>query len=197
MGLTTIELALPCAVVPAGAHDVYLVSGRSVGRWVEISLALAARQRHLLAEDSYEPVQVIAMKRFARGEIAAYSTYAGHLEDAARVAARGELGYSVHTPAEDGTLVVCLVTRLLDDEGRVHTEISHEQSFEDPESTIALVQANERATELRAIAQQMNEQWASLREARLLERQAQYDEADRRQRAADELEWIVNGEIDR
>jgi hypothetical protein len=62
------------------------------------------------------------------------------------------------------------------------------KGFEDPESTSALVQANERATELRAIAHDMNEQWESQHEARLLERQAEYDEADSRQRAADELE---------
>jgi hypothetical protein len=191
-----IEPVLPFAVVPAGADDVYLVSGRSVGHWVEISLSVAARHRHLLSQDSYEVVQVLAMRRFQRREIAAYSRYAGHLEDVARLAARGELGYTVHTAAQDGKVVVSLASRLMDDDGRVHTEISHEQSFADPESTVAFVQANERATELRAIAQEMNEQWAARRGAQLLERQAQYDETDRRQQAADELEQIVNSEAD-
>jgi hypothetical protein len=122
-----IEPALPFVVVPAGAHDAYVVRGRSVGHWVEISLSLAARHRHLLGEDSYEVVQLLAMKRFPLSEIATYSTYAGRLEDAAQVAAHGELGHTVHTAAEDGKVVGALVARLLDYDGRVHPGISHEQ----------------------------------------------------------------------
>jgi hypothetical protein len=119
-----IEPALPFVVVPAGAHDAHVVRGRSVGHWVEISLSLAARHRHLLGQDSYEVVQLLAMKRFPLSEIAAYSTYAGRLEDAAQLAAHGELSHTVHTAAEDGKVVVALVARLLDYDGRVHTEIS-------------------------------------------------------------------------
>lgn len=134
------------------------MEGRAVGAWIEVTLSRARWQRRRLGADRYTPTEVMVLKRFRRSDLAGYSSYAGHLEDAARIAPRGELGYSVHTAAEDGVLTASLAARLLAQDGRVHTEISNEHHFENPDSEIALVQTNEKAAELRAAAAELNDE---------------------------------------
>jgi hypothetical protein len=56
------------------------------------------------------------------------------------------------------------------------------------------VQANEKATELRAIAEQLNDEWASARDASLRELRAEYDRADAQARAAEDLRRIIDAE---
>jgi hypothetical protein len=116
------------------------------------------------------------------------------LEDAARYAARGELGYTVESVAEGGSVRVSLVARLLAESGELLTEVSHEHRFEDPDSHSTLVQASERAAELRALAQQLNDNWTSLHKARLLEIQAEYERADAHAQAASQLQQILESE---
>lgn len=186
--------ALPFVAIPASDDEAYVVEGHHIGAWVEMTLTRASRQRRRFGSDSYTPTDLLALKRFRRGDIAGYTTFAGHLEDSARVAGRGQLGYSVYTAAEGGTVSVSLVARLLGPDGRVHTEISHENRFDDADSELALVQANEKATELRAIAEQLNDEWASARDASLRELRAEYDRADAQARAAEDLRRIIDAE---
>jgi hypothetical protein len=122
--------------------------------------------------------------------------YAASLEDAARSAAHGELGYEVHTTAEPSGVRVSLVARLLGPDGHVKTEISDEHYFEEPDSHTALVQANEKATELRSQAEQLNNDWVSLRRARVLELQTEYEKADAQAQAAQSLQDIIDAERD-
>jgi hypothetical protein len=115
--------------------------------------------------------------------------YTEHLEDAARYAARGELGYTLNSVVDDAGVRISLVARLIADDGHLETEISHEQHLEDPE------QANEKANELRAVARELNDEWASRRRARLLELRTEYEKADARAEAADaRLDRIIDAE---
>jgi hypothetical protein len=190
----TIGPSLPFVAIPSSKDEAYVVQGSAAGDQVEVSLSRASRRRHLLGSYSYTALELFALRRFRRSDVSGYSSYAGHLEDAARVAARGELGYTVYTSVDDGVVAVSLVARLLGADGRVHTEISHESRFEEPDSELALVQANETATELRSSAAELNDQWASTNAARLAELRAQYDQADAQAQAAEELLHIVEAE---
>jgi hypothetical protein len=190
----TLDSSLPFFAAPASDDESYVVRGRMVGRFVEISLSRDSRERHRFRSDSYTPIELLALKRFRPAEVSAYTAYAGELETAADVAARGELGYTVHTVSENGQLRIALIARLLTADGRVQTEISHEHSFEDPDSQVVLVQANEKATEIRAEAQGLNDKWVSARAAQLLELRAGYDEADAQAKAGDDLQRIVDAE---
>ena len=187
---------LPSFSIPASDHEVYMVGGSLVGRFVEMSLCRVRRERHRSGLEELVPVELLALKRFRRGEIAEYSSYAGHLEDTARIAARGQLGYTVEVTADDGTVKLCLVARLLDVDGFVHTDISHEWLFREPGSHAALVRANEKAVELRELAGALNEQWASVRAANLASRRAVYEQVDADARAAEELKGIIDSEKD-
>lgn len=89
-----------------------------------------------------------------------------------------------------------LVARLLTESGELRTVTSHRCRFDDPDSHASLVQATEKATELRALAQQLNENWSSLRASRLLEIQTGYERAEAAAAAADELQRIVESEAD-
>jgi hypothetical protein len=162
---------------------------------VDITLSRDLRpQKH--GSDAYRPVELMALKRFELGDGAGYRAYADGLEDAARYAARGELGYTVRTLAEGSRMQVSLVARLLTESGEIRTVVSHERRFEDPDSQVALVQASECSAELRALAERLNEHWSSLRQARLLEIQAEYDRAAAEEQAAAELQRIVESETD-
>jgi hypothetical protein len=190
----TIDPVLPNRAFPASEHEGYVVEGCFAGPFVEISLSRATRHTHRFGSDSYTAIEQLALKRFGRDEEAEYGEYAGNLEDAARIAARGELGYDVQTTAEDGKVKVKLIARLLAPDGRIHTDISHEESFEDADSELALVRANEKATELRALAEELGEQWTSERRSNLLKLRAEYDEADARLKSAQDLKRIVDAE---
>jgi hypothetical protein len=122
--------------------------------------------------------------------------YAEQLEDAARLAARGELGYAVQTVADDRGLRVFVLARLLTDVGRVTTEISHEHYFDKPDSQATLIKANEMATELRAMAEELNDRWLSLRRARVQELRNEYEKVDALAEAAEGLKRIVDAESD-
>lgn len=175
-------------------EESYVVRGLRAGPFVEISLSRDARHKRRFGSESYEPVELLALKRFRPTDIAGYSTYAGNLEVAADIAARGKLGYTVHTSSDNGRVRISLVARLLAPDGRVRTEISHEQSFEDPDSQVALVQASEKAAELSSVAEELNDQWASVRSATVSDLRADYDRADADVQAADELQRIVDAE---
>jgi hypothetical protein len=192
----TIDPFLPFFVCPATDAECYVVRGRRAGPLVEISLTREHRETHRFGSDTYTPLEVLAVKRFPRVKESAYMSYADSLEDAARYAARGELGYHVHTVADTSRVRVALVARLLGPDGQVDTEISHEHYFEDPDSQAALIQANEEATELRALAQQLNDEWVSRRRARVLELQTEYEKADALAQAAQGLRRIVDAERD-
>lgn len=170
-----------------------MVRGRQLGSSVEISLSrdLHERKHH---SDHYTTIELIAVRRFAHTDSARYRDYADRLEDAARYAARGELGYSVSVAADGPAVDVSLVARLLTETGEIRTELSHEHRFEDPDSELALVKASEKAAELRVLAQQLNENWSSLHQARLLEIRAEYEQADRDAEAASELQRLVDSE---
>jgi hypothetical protein len=180
---------LPYATFPAAEGLCYVVRGRQVSAFVEISLSLERDGEQRSGSDTYAPIEELAVKQFPDDDRLAYMAYAEHLEDAARYAARGELGYTLHTVVDDAGVRLSLVARLLADDGRLETEISHEQYLEDPE------QANQKATELRAIASERNDQWVSLRRARLRELRTQYEKADADADAAEaRVERIIDAE---
>ena len=185
----SVDPFLPCSTFPAAEGESYVVRGRQVGAFVEISLSHDREEKHLFHSDTHEPIEELAFKRFPGEDVSGYMVYADHLEDAARYAARGELGYSLNTVVGDAGVRVSLVSRLLADDGQLETEISHEQFLEDPE------QAKEKTEELRAIARELTDQWVSARRARLLELRTEYEEADARAEAADaRLDRIVDAE---
>jgi hypothetical protein len=188
-----IDPFLPFLVCPSGGDECFVVRGRRVARSVEITLSRDLRP-HKHGSDTYTLLELMALKRFGAGDTGESRAYADGLEDAARYAARGELGYTVRTLAEGPRVHVSLVARLLSEGGEVRTVVSHERWFEDPDSQIALVQASECSAELQALAEQMNEHWSSLRQARLLEIQAEYDRAEAEEDAATELQRIVESE---
>ena len=191
-----IDPFLPSFVCPGQGEECFVVRGRRVGGSVEITLTRDRHERKHRS-DTYTPLELMAIRRFERGDTAGYRAYADGLEDAARYAARGELGYTVRTAADGGSVRVSLVARLLSESGQVRTDVSHEHRFEDPDSQLALVQASEKSAELRALAEKLNDNWFSVHEARLMEIQAEYDTADARDEAANELQQIVESENDR
>jgi hypothetical protein len=188
------DLSFRFQAFPASEMESYVVRGLRAGPFVEISLSRDARHRRHFGSENYEPIELLALKRFRPTDIAGYSAFAGNLEVAADIAARGKLGYTVHTSADNGRVRISLVGRLLAPDGRVRTAISHEQSFDDPDTAVALVQANERAVELSGMAEELNDEWASERNARVSELRADYDRADADADAAEELQRIVDGE---
>lgn len=190
-----IDPFLPSFVCPAEGEECYVVRGRQVAGSVEISLSRDLHRRHHHSEE-YTPLELVAIKRFEQADTSGYRAYADRLEDAARYAARGELGYTVRTAADRSSVRVSLVARLLTESGAVRTELSHEHRFQDPDSQVTLVQAAEKAAELRALAQRLNENWSSLHTTRLLEIQAEYEQADAAAQAAGELQRIVESETD-
>jgi hypothetical protein len=191
-----IDPFLPSFVCPAGEGECYVVRGREVGRFVEISLSRDVFEHHRFRRDTHRPVELVALKRFSHGDSKGYVAYANRLEDAARYAARGELGYFVDTVADGASVRVSLVARLLDEEGGITTEISHEHRFEEPDSHTTLVETNEKAAELRARAQELNDSWVALRQAQLLELQASHEQADAQAASARDLERIVDAEAE-
>ena len=180
----------------ASDHECYVVRGQRVGAFVEISLSRDRRQKHRSGADTYTTLELLAVRRFRHLDTAAFMPYANNLEDAARYAARSELGYTVHTVAEGGAVRVSLVGRIIDAHGRIETALSHEHRFENPDSHIELVEANEKATELRALAQELNDEWASRRNSQLLELRTAYERDDAQAEAAEELHRIVDAEGD-
>ena len=190
-----IDPFLPSLVCPAQGDECYVVRGRRVGEWVEITLSRERHQRKH-GSDKYTLLELVALKRFEHDQISAYRAYANGLEDAARIAARGELGYQVRIATDGPSVEVSLVARLLTESGKVRTDISHEYRFEDPDSQLALVQANEKAAELRALAENLNDNWSSLHQSRLVEIQAEYERADEAQQAASDLQRLVESEAD-
>ncbi|MFL5823629.1 MAG: hypothetical protein ACJ764_09325 [Solirubrobacteraceae bacterium] len=187
---------LPFLVCPAEGEECFVVRGRQVRGQVEISLSRDLREGHRFGSFTYTPVELLAIKRFDHVDSAHYMAYANALEDAMRYAARGELGYTVDTVVDGGSVRVFLVARLLADDGRIRTEVSHEQRFEDADSHAALVQASETATELRSLAQALNDHWNSVHEGRLLQIQAEYEKSDADAAGARELDSILDSEKD-
>jgi hypothetical protein len=185
----SVDPFLPSSTFPAAEGECYVVSGQQVGAFVEISLTRDRDVKHRFRSDTYAPIEELAFRRFPGEDTSAYMDYADHLEDAARYAARGELGYTLHSEVDDAGVRISLIARLLADDGRMETTISHEQRLEDPE------QAHEKTEELRAIARDLNDQVASERRARLLELRTEYEKADARAEAADaRLDRIVDAE---
>jgi hypothetical protein len=185
----SVDPFLPSSTFPAAEGECYVVSGRQVGAFVEISLTHDHDEKHLFRSDTYAPIEELAFKRFPGDDTSAYMAYTDHLEDAARYAARGELGYTLNSVVDDAGVRVSLVARLLADDGHLETTTSHEQHLEDPE------QAHEKANELRVIARELNDQWVSARRARLLELRTEYEKADSRTEAADaRLDRIIDAE---
>ena len=185
----SVDPFLPCSTFPAAEGECYVVRGRQIGAFVEISLSRDRDEKHRFRSDTYAPIEELAFRRFPGEDEAAYMAYSEHLEDAARYAARGELGYTLNSEVDDAGVRVSLVARLIADDGHLETEISHEQYLDDPE------QAHEKTEELRAIARELNDQRASARRARLLELRTEYEKADARAEAADaRLDRIVDAE---
>jgi hypothetical protein len=182
------------AAYPVSKDEAFVVRGYRVGGFVEATLTRDVCHHHVFSEDNFEPLELFALKRFRPSEGAAYSHYLGNLEDAAKRAAKGELGYRVHTRAENGQVILEMTGRLIQPDGEMHTEICHEQAFEDPDSSLALVQANEKAAELRDRAKGLNEQWIEQRDSHLAEVRAAYDRDDEQQAAAEELQQLVDAE---
>jgi hypothetical protein len=175
----SVDPFLPSSTFPAAEGECYIVRGRQVGAFVEISLTRDRDEKHLFRSDTYAPIEELAFKRFPGDDTSAYTAYADHLEDAARYAARGELGYTLNSDVDDAGVRLSLVARVLADDDHLETTISHEQYLEDPE------QAHEKANELRAKARELNDQWVSQRRTHLLELRAEYEKADVRAEAAD------------
>lgn len=192
----TTDPFLPFFVCPAADGECYVVRGRRAGPHVEVSLSLERRQKHHFSSDAYALIEVLAVKRLPHAKESSYMAYASNLEDAARCAARGELGYHVHTVAEASGVRVSLVSRLIGPDGHIRTEIADEYYFDDPDSHAALVQANEKATELRVRAEQLNSDWIARRRARVLELQTEYGNADADTKAALGLQGIIDAEKD-
>jgi hypothetical protein len=185
----SVDPFLPSSRFPAAEGECYVVRGRQLGAFVEISLTHDRDEKHLFRSDTYAPIEELAFKRFPGDDASAYMAYADHLEDAARYAARGELGYTLNSVVDDAGVRISLVGRLIAEDGHLETEISHEQHLEDP------AQASEKANELRAVARELNDDWVSRRRARLLELRAEYEKADARAEAADaRLDRIIDAE---
>jgi hypothetical protein len=190
-----IDPLLPSLVCPADGDECYVVRARRVGRSVEISLSRDRRERQH-GFDEYTLLELLALRRFARADSSGFRAFANRLEDAARYAARGELGYSVRSVADGPAVHVSLVGRLLTESGEIRTEVSHERRTDDPDSHAALVAASEKAAELHALAHRLNENWSSLHRARMLDIQAEYERADAAADAAADLQRIVDSETD-
>jgi hypothetical protein len=190
-----IDPFLPHFVCPAQGEECYVVRGRRLGASVEISLSRDLLQRRD-GLDEYTSTEVMAVRRFEHHLASTYMAYANRLEDAARYAARGDLGYTVDVAADGPRVDVSLVARLLTESGELRTEVSHKHRFEDPDTHVALVQAAEKAEELRGLARELNENWTSLRHARLQEIQAEYERADAQAEAAQQLQRIVESEAE-
>src|SRR5271167_199702 len=111
----TTDAFLPFAHYPASASDdeSYVVRGREVGRFIEISLSRDRHHKHGHDRGSFEMLELLALRRFGHQEMAAYTSYAGNLETAASLAARGQLGYTVDTEIEQGVVKISLVARLM------------------------------------------------------------------------------------
>jgi hypothetical protein len=185
----SVDPFLPDSTFPAAEGECYVVRGRQVGAFVEITLTRDRDEKHLFRSDTHSPIEELAFKRFPGDDTPAYTAYADRLEDAARYAARGELGYTLNSVVDDAGVRISLVARLLAEDGHLETEISHEQHLEDPE------QARMKAEELRAMARDLNDQWVSVRRARLLELRTEYEKADARAEAADaRLDRIIDAE---
>lgn len=193
-GRVTIDGETRYVAFPASKSEAYVVRGYHVGNLLEATLTRDTTHHHVFNEDTQEPVELFALQRFHRGEGAEYSHFLGNLETAARLLARGDHGYKIHTSAEDGNVILSMTARLLQPDGLIHTEICHEQTFTDPDSSLALVQANEKATELRAQARTLNEAWVEQRDARLAQIRAAYDRDDEKEAAAEELHELVDTE---
>jgi microcystin degradation protein MlrC len=192
----SIDPFLPFFVSEASEGECYVVRGQRVGAFVEISLSRDRHDKHRFGSDTYTEIEELAVRRFPHADVSTYVAYASRLEDVARAAARGELGCYVHTVSDATGVRVCVVTRRLTDDGHLETEISHEHRFDDPDSHTTLVGASEKAAELRAVAQQLNDQLVSLRRARLLELRTEYEQADALAQAATGLQRIIDAEQD-
>ena len=185
----SVDPFLPSSTFPAAEGECYVVRGRQTGEFVEISLSHDRDEKHRFRSDTYAPIEELAFKWFPGDDEPAYMAYADRLEDAARYAARGELGYTLNSVVDDTGVRISLVARLLTDDGHLETKISHEQHLEDPE------QASEKANELRAVARELNDQWISARRARLLELRTEYEKAQAGAEAADaRLNRIIDAE---
>jgi hypothetical protein len=88
------------------------------------------------------------------------------------------------------------VARLLTERGELRTEVSHRHRFENADTHVALVQASEKAEELRGLARQLNDNWSSPHQARLQEIQAEYERTDAQAEAAQQLQRIVESEAE-
>lgn len=185
---------LPYLACPASNDEWYVVRGVRIGPFVEVSLSRGRYEQPNSPSAAYVPIEELAVKRFPHLHTSEYVEYAGRLEDAAKYAARGELGYVVSMLADATGLNVCIVERTLDNDGRLDTAISHQHHFEDPDSHAALVQASETAAELREVARQLNYEWASSRRAHLLEVRSEYEKADELAEAAERLRRIVDSD---
>jgi hypothetical protein len=168
----SIDPFLPDSTFPAAEGECYIVRGRRVGAFVEISLSRDRDEKHRFHSDTYAPIEELAVERFPHDDTSAYTGYADHLEDAARYAARGELGYTLNSVVEGERVRVSLIGRVLAEDGHLETKISHEQYLDDPE------QAHEVAEQLRETARELNDQWASERTARLLELRTEWEKTD-------------------
>ena len=191
-----IDGATRFAIYPVSKNEAFVVRGYRAGSFLEVTLTRDVSHHHVFSEDSFEPIELLALKRFRPTDGAAYSHYLGNLEDAAQLAAKGELGYRVHTSAEDGKVVITLIGRVLQPDGRTQTELYNRESFEDPDSSLALVAANERGAELRQKAAELNEDWVSQRADLLARVREQYDRDDEQQAAAEELQELVDAQDD-
>jgi hypothetical protein len=188
-GLMSVDPFLPDSTFPAAEGECYVVRGRQVGAFVEISLSHDRDEKHRFRSDTQAEIEELAFKRFPHDNTSAYTAYADRLEDAARYAARGELGYTLNSVVEGAGVRISLVGRLLADDGHLETTISHEQYVDDPE------QAHDKAEELRATARELNDRWGSQRRADLRQRRADYENADARDEAAEaRLDRIVDAE---
>lgn len=190
----TIDGETRFAAFPASKSEAYVVRGYHVGHQLEATLTRDTTHHHVFSEDTHEPVELFALRRFHRDDGAEYSHFLGNLETAARLLARGDHGYKIHTEARDGNVILSMTGRLLQPDGLIHTEVPFEQTFSDPDSSLALVEANERATELRAQARTLNQEWIEQRDARLAEVRAAYDRDDEKDAAAAELQQLVDTE---
>ena len=79
----SVDPFLPDSTFPAAEGQCYLVRGRRVGAFVEISLSHDRDEKHRFRSDTYAPIEELAFKRFRHDDTPAYTAHADRLEDAA------------------------------------------------------------------------------------------------------------------
>jgi hypothetical protein len=160
-----------------GSDESFVVQSAVKGSTVELELVQCRRHHHLVSSDSLERINGAFLERFPYADIVAWQRYAGHLESAARYAARGEFGYYVYVAYDDDSMRVELVHRDVAERDLI-TEILDTKDFGSPRDPEILAASEAYATELRARAAELNASAIVERHAAYEQRRLEFERED-------------------